>query len=181
MSQSPLSVEGLISPICLASAQDSWDGLVIRVGEDEYEYVLVMTPGHKLCGKVLMQSDVGYSEVADPVVRAQIDEIRAREELVWAARRRRAREWATECHGGNASAEDMFFMAIQFANGEPQHQEFDVAGFEDVDWYQLGRNASHSFYAGMREGRLFRCSWGCDEEKPYVSELESLDTYWGHF
>lgn len=53
-------------------------------------------------------------------------------------------------------------------------------GYRDIQFVQVGRNASHSFYLGARGSTLFKLStdW---ESAPFVSEVEGSVGYVGHF
>jgi hypothetical protein len=70
---------------------------------------------------------------------------------------------------------------------------------DGIRFFLVGKNASHSFFAGMRDGQLYRCALGDEVEedaqgnevldadgfpvvtcKPSVTAVEDMSGYWGH-
>jgi len=102
-------------------------------------------------------------------------------------------------------------FAVEMSNGDPilarvltWHLWFNTSlgnpyRVEGVDFYEVGRNSSHQFYAGVKDGQRYRMSSGYDstyDEKgepildshgyeveelvQNVSEVSSFDGYYGH-
>lgn len=52
---------------------------------------------------------------------------------------------------------------------------------DGIEFWRVGHNASHEFYAGIKGEKMYRYSFGEDDEEPYVTEITDLSGYWGHF
>jgi hypothetical protein len=68
-----------------------------------------------------------------------------------------ARELARLCYRGDKRAEQIFRRNMYFRNGEVDREPKVVQG---IIFYQVDQNESHCFYAGLKNGKLFRCSIG---------------------
>ena len=110
----------------------------------------------------------------------------------------RAKIMAERLFQGNTLAEEFLRWHMEF-QGEARVTESPYM-VDGIPFYQVGRNTSHEFFAGMRDGQLYRCAIGeeiavdeqgnelLDEEgeprivyEPHVTEARDLSGYWGHF
>ena len=109
----------------------------------------------------------------------------------------RAKLVAERLFSGNALAEEFLRWHMAF-RGEARVDESPYV-VDGIPFYQVGRNASHAFYAGMLNGQLYRCALGeevaedaqgnelLDEDgfpvvtvEPSVTAVEDMSGYWGH-
>lgn len=125
---------------------------------------------------------------ADPVQVYGEEEVEVRrqgEEDMQIAKNRR--EKAEELSKGDRALRWVLLNAMSYANGEATPTKFDWTTKVDpsIEFYQLGRNASHSFYAGVKDGQRWYLSQDDDpqdREDIFVKRVGSFDEigYWGH-
>jgi len=92
------------------------------------------------------------------------------------------RMWAANLadifYGGDRRAREIFYRNMWFQNGAVGNP-IEIRG---ILFYKMGRNASHEFYAGIKDGKLYQCSIGedviCDADGNYVRD-EYGDLWWG--
>jgi hypothetical protein len=107
-------------------------------------------------GQVFEGDSFDPVEVTDPSVMAMVKGLAEADRQIDAARRARAKQLAKQLHGGDPRAEDMFLWHMEFRNGDVAPTPLTRNG---VNFYQVGRNASHSFFLGMKNGKCFHRSF----------------------
>jgi len=130
-------------------------GYCLDDSEDRYEVVL--TEG-MLFGKIFLRQD-SFGEhipVTDPKVIARVLALQAEDAAIDAARDAMAQSLADRLHDGNALAVTMFRSHLEF---EGSLELFPVE-HEGISFYQVGRNASHEFYLGLKDGQAYCYSCG---------------------
>jgi hypothetical protein len=136
-------------------------------------------------GRVFEDSSSGKVVVSDSAVVSSIEMLRDQDRETQDARNALARELAGK-HGGSALALTLFASAIWYSGGDPGEGWVREEG---VSFWEVGRNASHNFFMGLRKDedrvRFFRGSLepGWDEENKDVwdqREVSEFSGYYGH-
>jgi hypothetical protein len=97
---------------------------------------------------------------------ARVVELQTRDKLIHALREKKAEEFS----GGDPILRNILIQHIEDRNGR------DPAPMrkKGIDLYSVGENASHTFYLGTKEGRIFRYASGDDPPNVKDSVLNSL-------
>jgi hypothetical protein len=118
--------------------RDPEDGLSYLMGED---------------GKILLEDEDGDHQVVDPTdedgrdIVLRIHELKTRDEAIQMARFVRAKELS---HGDKV-LEAIILQSAEISRENPR--PYQRCG---IDFYTVGENASHSFYLGVKDGRIYR-------------------------
>lgn len=114
-----------------------------------------------------------YEEFStDPELIAEMNRRIELTEQIENARKQQAKKLAN----GNKILETIFKLHICFTDGEIRVPYI----FEDIKFYQVGRNATHVFYLGGRNGKLYRyssCGLFYDKNEGYFAD-EAVDEYY---
>lgn len=134
-------------------------------------------------GAVIRKEDYEHPEVVtDPAVLISI-KAQIQEDIEIRAARR---VLATEKSQQDSKLKEVLLAHLEYTGGHvSSHIE------EGITFYQVGRNASHEFYLGVKDGKYYRLScgeggWNDEEDMPtfekHISELDSDNWgYVGHF
>ena len=86
--------------------------------------------------------------------------------------------------GGDPIIAGIFSIHIQFNGGEID----DPLILENIPFWQVGRNSTHGFYLGVKDGQRYRMSeyWDWDKEEgdrleQQISPVDDFSGYIGHF
>lgn len=149
-------------------------------GRGDEEYILIKgTDGSR---SIRQLSTEGSPVVENPEAEKIMKEIevllRANEEITNARK-----VYAKELAKGDSILEDILLWHMDFTNGRVEVPS-DEKG---IKFYQVGRNASHAFYAGTKDGKKYSLAIGeapgegpdGDDEKTF-GEVKDWD-YMGHY
>ncbi len=157
-----------------------------KIGEGwRTEHEMVTTEG-SFFGIVFFRKD-GFGDrelVTDQTIIDQIKAMHAEDQTIDAKRDAIAKDLAEKLHGGDERAEYMIRLHLEFEDSlEPSPTER-----KGILFFPVGRNATHEFYFGMKDGKSFRCSvgpcWDDNGEEGLdilVSEVKDWSGYCGHF
>ncbi|MBT5503780.1 hypothetical protein HOK15_06220 [Candidatus Falkowbacteria bacterium] len=159
-----------------------------KIGEGwQVEHEMVTSEGSFFGMVFFRKNSFGDRElVTDQAIIDQMKAMYADDQIVDAKRDATAKDFAEKLHGGDERAESMIRMHLEFEDSlEPYSMEREGGMF-----YQVGRNASHQFYFGMKEGQAYRyaCGEGWEDEDTGEWNLDesqypvdNWDGYCGHF
>jgi len=118
-------------------------------------------------GEIWIRDTTNYTahRVSNPEVRDSILNLRAQDMLILASRYFLAKSAA----GDDDALYRIFSEHINFTGGAIE----EPTVVDDIPFWQIGRNASHSFYYGYLDGQLYRMSEGYDYD--VVTDQEYLD------
>ena len=163
-------------------------GFNLGSGTSRDEFQIVVTPG-KLFGHVFKRDSETRDrvEVTDPDQIAKVRALYDEDLAIQSSRHERAKTLAEQLHAGNPQAVEMFKAHLDFNDGDVDSDPLEYNG---VVFYQVGRNASHQFFFGMKDGQAYRysCGEGWEDEETGKWELEELfdpvddfSGYCGHY
>ena len=87
---------------------------------------------------------------------------------------------AEELSQGDGLLERVLLDNMYYKNGDA---DSDPLILEGINFYQVGRNASHEFYMGTKDGKKYICNIEPGEtDKVYMEEVENWEgRYYGHY
>lgn len=127
-------------------------------------------------GCVYLYKNFPNTEITDPEIIGKIEALTEEDELI-----QNARQQAVEILAKSDVMRDILRMHMEFTGGEIEPIEKD-----DIVFYQVGRNASHEFYAGYKDGQkyVYTCGETWDSENdPHTPGTEEKITpvnEWGY-
>lgn len=138
-------------------------------------------------GIFVYDSDHRLRQCDDPEVRRSFEKLETEDRKI-----NQSRDWIAKQYAeGDSILEEILRMHLDFTCGK-----IEPFSYEGILFFQLGRNSSHEFFVGIRNGKTYRMSTGeeydpetpdsdADAELPesryahHVVELES-DQDWGY-
>ena len=175
--------------VCFLGSCDAGNGVELDTAgycldDDRYEIVLTEGPFH---GRVLWRKD--YFEdpipVSDQSIIVRVLALQAEDTAIDAARDAEALALAERLHEGNPEAAQLLRAHLEFEDS----LEVCPHEHEGVIFYQVGHNASHQFFFGMKDGQCYQYSSGDGgEDENGVWQLEEdfgpvddMSGYCGHY
>lgn len=146
--------------------------------EDQYYYV-------SGAGEVFIENNLVMSKVEDPCVVLEVLKLVEEDKTITEARDRMAELLSK----GDEKLTAILRWHTEFNSGHIDTCPTVKAG---IAFYQVGRNASHEFYLGVKDGKVYGCSVGegcydnetgqyeLDESEPYEVDLNNPG-YMGHY
>src|SRR3989339_405386 len=146
--EQPLERRGYFSASRTATGEDIV-GTLYSLENKEY----VLTDGPE--GRLVIFHDIGNGEfpvVVDQNIIEQVLQMDRKDHSIFEARKAYAKEMAN----GDLVLEEVLIGHMDFNNGHISKPEVQ----EGINFYQLGRNASHDFYAGTKDGKKYVYTFG---------------------
>lgn len=166
----PLHPQGAVYSL---DDEDHWDGETYRL--NGVRYILV-----KKNGKVIIYIDEKGDEITDPAtIKLVLNAAKENEEI-----REARKNHAIELAQGDQDLQEILEWHMEYSNGPINPFEED-----GITFYQVGRNSSHEFYAGIKDGKKYRLTVGEsgledeDGEVLFESKISEVDEwdYMGHY
>ena len=124
-------------------------------------------------------TDKGDKPVTDEAVIAQIHAMRDQDIAITAARRAFVKETVAERYNSNKEAALAILMSVAYEHKCPEPAKV----IDGIDFWPVGRNASHAFYMGLRkenDGSVSLFSGSYEEEFEFSPRETFSGGYYGH-
>lgn len=140
---------------------------------DEMTYLVAEDEKHE--GKIYdMNKDVF---VEDPSIINKVKNLSEKDASIKEARKQRAEQLA----GGDEDLEHVYYWNMEYSNGDVDKKPLKK---DEIDFYQVGRNASHDFFVGVKDGKKYRLSFMSgefNEDSLQKEEINDWEGYFGHY
>ncbi len=111
-----------------------------------------------------------FVEVADEFIRESSVQLLRHHHVFLQTRTRQLQHRAAELSNGDKLLGRVMEAHLAYSNGRPS----SPSSVDGIDFYVVGRNASHEFYLGTKDGRMFKRAFGESGRKIY----ETTDPYY---
>lgn len=175
----PYDNDLIIEDIAVEKPQDIYyfQGYEIPTGEKHPKYGYNLSDRYKIEEDGVYTNEGGESEeqIQDEDIINEVMKLRRRDRLIVEARNK-----VVENFTDDPILRSAIRMHMNYTDGyiQPKFEEFKGTM---VPFYRIGRNSSHYFYAGYKNGQRYQMAYdGYDDTRDVFRKVRAYDGYYGH-